>query len=260
MAILIDPPQWPAHGRIWSHLISDTSYAELHAFARAHGIPARGFEGDHYDVPGEMYAALVTAGATPVAGSELVRILLDSGLRLRKRRGEKGIARATSVTFPDGTIADVDLIESRTLAPDPRVFASMVFVADAAGHQAVAYSPRRQEWGAPGGWREGGESVHETAVRETVEEVGLLLDPQGLEPCGYERFHPHGEGGLWRAGQDILQVFRTTIGDVTPPLGGHDSTIVEKEWVTVEEFAVRCEMQFWWPLADRVLRSGSGPG
>lgn len=258
MAILIDPPQWPAHGRIWSHLISDTSYAELHAFAEAHGIPARGFEGDHYDVPREMYAVLVASGATPVAGSELVRVLRDSGLRLRKRRGEKGIARATGVAFPDGTVADVDLIESRSLAPDPRVFASMVFVGDAAGHQAVAYSPRRREWGAPGGWREDDETVLETALRETVEEVGLRLDPVDLEPCGYERFQPHGAGGMWRAGQDILQVFRTTIDDVKPPLGGHDETILEKEWVTVEEFAYRCERQFWWPLADRVLRPGSG--
>lgn len=253
MAILIDPPQWPAHGRTWSHLISDTSYAELHAFAEAHGIPARGFEGDHYDVPGEMYAPLVAAGATPVGGSELVRALRDSGLRLQKRRGEKGVARATSVAFPDGTTADIDLIESRTLAPEARVFASMVFVSDAVGHQAVTYSPRRQEWGAPGGWREGEESVFDTAVREAAEEVGLLLDPLGLEPCGYERFHPHGEGGLWRSGQDILQVFRTRIDHVKPPLGGDDPTIVQKEWVTVEEFAMRCEAQFWWPLADRVL-------
>src|SRR5674476_1186709 len=33
MAIWIDPPSWPAHGRLWSHVISDTSYDELHAFA-----------------------------------------------------------------------------------------------------------------------------------------------------------------------------------------------------------------------------------
>ena len=30
MAILIDPPRWPAHGRLWSHLISDASLDELH--------------------------------------------------------------------------------------------------------------------------------------------------------------------------------------------------------------------------------------
>ncbi|MEU0459181.1 DUF4031 domain-containing protein, partial [Streptomyces sp. NPDC006129] len=29
----MDPPTWPGHGRMWSHLVSDVSYDELHAFA-----------------------------------------------------------------------------------------------------------------------------------------------------------------------------------------------------------------------------------
>ena len=33
MTVYIDPPTWPGHGRLWSHLVSDTSYAELHEFA-----------------------------------------------------------------------------------------------------------------------------------------------------------------------------------------------------------------------------------
>jgi len=84
MTILIDPPLVPAHGRSWSHLVSDTSYAELHAFARAHGIPERGFDRDHYDVPGVYYDRLVAAGAQPVAPRELVLRLVASGLRRRK--------------------------------------------------------------------------------------------------------------------------------------------------------------------------------
>ncbi|HET8766126.1 MAG TPA: DUF4031 domain-containing protein, partial [Pedococcus sp.] len=70
MTIWIDPPAWPAHGRLWSHLVSDRSYDELHEFAAAQGIPRRAFEGDHYDVPDERYAALVGAGAQPVAGRD----------------------------------------------------------------------------------------------------------------------------------------------------------------------------------------------
>ena len=27
MTVYIDPPTWPGHGRLWSHLISDESYA-----------------------------------------------------------------------------------------------------------------------------------------------------------------------------------------------------------------------------------------
>jgi hypothetical protein len=92
MAILIDPPQWPAHGRRWSHLISDTSVRELHAFAAALGVPERGFEGDHYDVPEERYVRAVRAGAIPVSTRELLRRLHASGLRRAKRRGERVVA------------------------------------------------------------------------------------------------------------------------------------------------------------------------
>ena len=89
MALLLDRPAWPAHGRLWSHLVSDTSIEELHAFARRVGVPSRSFEGDHYDVPAERYDELVAAGARPVEGRELVRALLASGLRLPKRKGER---------------------------------------------------------------------------------------------------------------------------------------------------------------------------
>lgn len=82
--ILIDPPNAAGHGRLWSHLASDESYEELHDFARGLGIPARGFDRDHYDVPAERYADVVAAGATPVSSRELVRRLRETGLRRRK--------------------------------------------------------------------------------------------------------------------------------------------------------------------------------
>ena len=82
--ILIDPPSVPSRGRLWSHVASDTSYDELHAFARAVGIPERGFDRDHYDVPAEWYDDVVAAGAVPVRSRELVARLLAAGLRRRK--------------------------------------------------------------------------------------------------------------------------------------------------------------------------------
>ena len=39
--ILIDAPIWQAHGTVFAHLVSDTSYAELHDFAARVGLPAR---------------------------------------------------------------------------------------------------------------------------------------------------------------------------------------------------------------------------
>ena len=82
MAILIDPPLWPRHGRVWGHLVSDASLEELHAFARTLGIPERGFDLDHYDVPEERYEQLRAHGAVLVDARDLVRRLRASGLRV----------------------------------------------------------------------------------------------------------------------------------------------------------------------------------
>lgn len=89
MAVLVDPPQVPWRGRLWSHLVSDTSYEELHAFARQLGVPERGFDRDHYDIPEEYYDAALAQGAVPVTSKELVARLIASGLRLRKRSAAK---------------------------------------------------------------------------------------------------------------------------------------------------------------------------
>ena len=89
MTVLIDQPTWPAHDTVWSHLVSDVSLEELHDFAAANGIPRRGFDLDHYDVPAHRYESLVAAGALPVGNRELVLRLRASGLRVsgRERSG-----------------------------------------------------------------------------------------------------------------------------------------------------------------------------
>ena len=70
--------------------MSDASLDELHAFADANGIPRRGFQGDHYDIPEEYRAELIAAGAEVVESRELLRRLRAAGLRLspseRRRR------------------------------------------------------------------------------------------------------------------------------------------------------------------------------
>jgi hypothetical protein len=85
VTVLIDPPTWPAHGTVWSHLVSDESYDELHRFARAAGLPERAFDHDHYDVPASRHEELVALGASPVTGRELVLRLIRSGLRVPQR-------------------------------------------------------------------------------------------------------------------------------------------------------------------------------
>ncbi|MHC0429671.1 DUF4031 domain-containing protein [Streptomyces sp. O3] len=90
MTLYIDPPTWPGHGRLWSHLISDVSYEELHAFAAEIGCPRRAFERDHYDVPSFRYQDAVRAGAVEVPSREVVRLLVASGLRRPKGRPGSG--------------------------------------------------------------------------------------------------------------------------------------------------------------------------
>lgn len=85
VAILIDPPRWPAHGRLFSHLVSDVSFEELHTFAARIGLPDRAFDGDHYDVPDSRYDEAVAAGAVAVPVRELVARLTAAGLRRRHR-------------------------------------------------------------------------------------------------------------------------------------------------------------------------------
>lgn len=82
MSVLIDEPKWWFRGRRWSHVVSDVSIDELHEFARRVGIPERGFQGDHYDVPEEYYDELVSAGAVPTPSRELLRRLKEAGLRI----------------------------------------------------------------------------------------------------------------------------------------------------------------------------------
>ena len=81
MAILVDDAVWPYRGDQWAHLVSDASYAELHAFADSLGIPRRAFQGDHYDVPRRVREHALALGAEPVSSRELVRRLRGAGLR-----------------------------------------------------------------------------------------------------------------------------------------------------------------------------------
>jgi hypothetical protein len=85
MAILVDEPIWPFRGRLWCHLVSDTSYDELHTFAAALGVPRSSFQGDHYDLPAEVRAIAIDHGAHVVSGRELILRLKASGLRRQRK-------------------------------------------------------------------------------------------------------------------------------------------------------------------------------
>ena len=91
MAVLVDPlREYPDTGlpfRDWCHLVSDTSFEELHAFAAQLGIPRRAFQGDHYDLPAHLRTRALERGAEPVTTRELLA-------RMAGPRGERARSRA----------------------------------------------------------------------------------------------------------------------------------------------------------------------
>ncbi|MEY2627473.1 MAG: hypothetical protein RJB08_1232 [Actinomycetota bacterium] len=93
--ILVDECHWWYRERRWCHMVSDTSYEELHEIASAMGIPRRGFQGDHYDVPEDYRDDAIRLGAVPVGSRELLARLKAAGLRISPAR-----RRASGTTPP----------------------------------------------------------------------------------------------------------------------------------------------------------------
>ncbi|QAY71802.1 DUF4031 domain-containing protein [Xylanimonas protaetiae] len=106
--MLLDPPAWPAHGTLWSHLVSDASLHELRQFAQAAGLPDRGFDLDHYDAPAARHDELVAAGATPVDGRTLARRLATSGLRVPGH--ERAAAKRPALTDRWAALGDLPAV------------------------------------------------------------------------------------------------------------------------------------------------------
>ncbi|HKJ11000.1 MAG TPA: DUF4031 domain-containing protein, partial [Ornithinimicrobium sp.] len=197
MTVWVDPPTWPAHGTVWSHVISDTSLEELHDFASRAGIPARSFEGDHYDIPAQRYADVVAAGASATNGRDLARRLARSGLRFRKRKGERPLGRYADALVAVGAPHTLDVIAS-TLEPPADSGAAVVLVTDGV-RLVMVRNQARQGWSPPGGKREPPETIRRAAVRELAEETGLVAAEDELRPVGYERITiPRGQAqGVW---------------------------------------------------------------
>ena len=103
MTVWIDQPIWPAHGRLFAHLVSDVSYDELHEVARAarpapavvRRRPLRRARRGGGRTPSTP-APRRRRGSTSRAGST------RPGLRLRKRKRDRGVRRILDVPFPNG--------------------------------------------------------------------------------------------------------------------------------------------------------------
>jgi uncharacterized protein DUF4031 len=83
VTLLIDAPLVPHRGRLWCHLVSDTSLAELHTFAAGLDLPPHRFDVDHYDIAEDEQQRVLAAGAVLVRPRDIVAALTGAGLRRR---------------------------------------------------------------------------------------------------------------------------------------------------------------------------------
>lgn len=95
MAILVDTAIWPWRDRLWCHMVSDLHLDELHEFAGVLGVPSRGFQGDHYDIPEELRVRAIDLGARTVTSKEVVLALYAAGLR-----PPRAVPRLSARPFP----------------------------------------------------------------------------------------------------------------------------------------------------------------
>jgi len=234
--LLIDPPAWPAHGRLWSHLVSTTSYAELHEFAQRAGISRRAFEGDHYDIPQERHADVVAAGASPVEGRELLVALRDSGLRIAKRTRERVVHSTPGAPWlPPGSRADV--IASRQVDAPPRTVMVRAVVRGDRGLLVVA-RPDGTGVDLPTRAVERGENA---ARALDALGAGLRIGARGATLLGYVRnvVPTPGPGYPWPVPTACFALFALSTNGAEPATG---------TWCPPESQEVELGERHWWPL------------
>lgn len=132
---------------MWSHLASDTSYDELHAFAATLGVPQRGFDGDHYDVPAEWYDRVVAAGVAPVSSRELIELLTRAGLRMRKSSRLRPRKPGRALLAPPAVVrGSAVAVVSVAGVPDPGRLAAGVDVLRGWGLTVTGLAPGADEF------------------------------------------------------------------------------------------------------------------
>jgi RimJ/RimL family protein N-acetyltransferase len=197
---------------MWCHLVSDTSFDELHMFAKQLGIPRLAFQGDHYDLHEAGRSRAIESGATPVNSREIVRALRNSGLR----RGPRYATLADVLDLPaprleterlllrQWTLADVSAFAD--IDADPGVMAMLGGTRTSEKSLAdINLEAVRLALTAVGKW-----VVEERSTGELIGRVGLgatdgaLPFPKSLEIAWRLRTKSQGRGYATEAGRACL--------------------------------------------------------
>ena len=183
--ILVDTPNWPWRGRLWGHLVSDTSLSELHEFAQRIGKRRIGFQGDHYDIDAEEHLLAINEGAKCVDSRELVRRLRESGLRRRSKQDPWLITYQSEGNHPFEEIRDIatanittaahrDLVHEVLASTDSFPDAISVLVVERPKETAMVL-----EFLDPPLFRSGATDSLTRSVRSGITTVELIFDSSG---------------------------------------------------------------------------------
>lgn len=239
MAILIDPPTWPAHGTVFSHVVSDSSLTELHEFAGRAGLPRRAFDEDHYDVPAARYRELVDRGARAVTGRELIRALRASGLRVPAHERAAGALPALRRRWRDLLPARPELgaellrrwgEDHRHYHAAPHLLATLRRLDLLGGHERAPRGPsprvRLAAWfhdavydGVPGRDEERSAALARSLLAGE-EPAGLAEEVAALVLCTRDHRLPAGLGGDLRA--DAALLLDADLGVLAEEAAGYD--------------------------------------
>lgn len=223
--------------------MSTTSYAELHDFADRAGISRRAFEGDHYDIPEERYADVVTAGAVPIDGRELLKRLRDSGLRISKRKHERVVMSTPGAPWlPPGSRADV--IASRQDSPPPNTVVVRAVVRSAGAMLVVERADGR---GLDLPTRTVGDGeIAQDALWALGNDLGVLAE--GATLLGYVRnvvAHPDSTYP-WPTPTACFALFEFTAPGLADVAG---------TWLPSASLAAELGDRHWWALIDPGARA-----
>jgi 8-oxo-dGTP diphosphatase len=117
-----------------------------------------------------------------------------------------------------------------TVTEPERVDVAYSLIVDPETEQILIVGYREGGWSLPGGAREPGETLAETAIRETMEEAGVVLAVERLIAVGERLPTPH-SGPKDHA---VFFLFCARIIDGTPTVTDDDE-IVRFKWVDAQE-------------------------
>lgn len=116
-----------------------------------------------------------------------------------------------------------------------------IVICDAAGELLMCHATGAAHWDIPKGSGEAGESVLQTAIRETAEECALVFDPAELLELGRFHYRPAKDLHLYAALVERIDtgpcncstLFRDRFGRERPEMDAF-------EWVPFAQVATRC--------------------